>query len=219
MVRSQRGCGAAFPYCAALGPSWVANLVNTVGAATNCDVGTKTQGYFQDTVILITWDDWGGWYDHVNPNPIQLGYPDGSGKNNVYGFRVPLLVVSAYSPVQTPPNLGYVSGAAAVGTAPTQCPGPPYCHDFGSILNFIEYVFGNGGNSAGEISSSSYHYADYFAPDAYPTCPRATCPYSLSDFFNFNQNPSAFKAITVPVRYSVSYFQNYSAPPQAPDND
>jgi phospholipase C len=54
-----------------------------------------------NTVILIVWDDWGGWYDHVNPlNTIGIGYPN-SGNNNgiqyVYGFRVPLLVVSTFA--------------------------------------------------------------------------------------------------------------------------
>jgi phospholipase C len=87
------------------GPSWVASIVNAVGGSS----------YWPDTVILITWDDWGGWYDHVVP-PIDptYGYYE-------YGFRVPLLVVSAYTPA------GYVS---------------PTPHDFGSILKFIETAFG-----------------------------------------------------------------------------
>src|ERR1700731_917475 len=53
--------------------------------------------------VLVTWDDWGGWYDHVLPwrcNNVGVcsGYPgslDGGGSEYVYGFRVPLLVVSA----------------------------------------------------------------------------------------------------------------------------
>ena len=49
------------------------------------------------------------------------------------GFRVPLLVVSPY----TPP--GYVSGAC-VGTSCTNDQFP-YQHDFGSILAFTEYNF------------------------------------------------------------------------------
>jgi phospholipase C len=49
---------------------------------------------------LIVWDDWGGWYDHVNPIATigggNLGYPNGTGEQYVYGFRVPLLVVSEW---------------------------------------------------------------------------------------------------------------------------
>ena len=39
------------------GPSWVASVVNAIG----------TSQYWKDTAIIITWDDWGGWYDHVPP--------------------------------------------------------------------------------------------------------------------------------------------------------
>lgn len=43
------------------GPSWVAAIVNAVGT----DPGGC--GYWPNTVILITWDDWGGLYDDVVP--------------------------------------------------------------------------------------------------------------------------------------------------------
>ena len=45
------------------GPSWVAAIVNAVGQNTACD----GVGYWQDTAVLVVWDDWGGWYDHVPP--------------------------------------------------------------------------------------------------------------------------------------------------------
>lgn len=38
----------------------------------------------QSTIILLTWDEWGGFYDHVVPPVI-----DGQG----YGFRTPLIIV------------------------------------------------------------------------------------------------------------------------------
>src|SRR5215472_19030264 len=41
------------------GPSWVASIVNAIGNDTKCEDG---RGYWSDTAILITWDDWGGWY-------------------------------------------------------------------------------------------------------------------------------------------------------------
>jgi phospholipase C len=66
------------------GPDWVAAVVNTIGASR----------FWDSTAIFITWDDWGGWYDHVNPKSIDdMGL----------GFRVPLIVVSPYA------KHGYVS--------------------------------------------------------------------------------------------------------------
>jgi phospholipase C len=95
------------------GPSWVASIVN--------EVGNSSCGYWKDTAILITWDDWGGWYDHVPP--YRIGQSNGWGQAYVYGFRVPLIVVSAYT------QAGYVSNNN---------------HDFGSMLRFVEANFGLG---------------------------------------------------------------------------
>ena len=94
------------------GPSWVASIVNAIGNSSRCD---NDNGYWNNTAIFITWDDWGGWYDHVPP-PF-LPQPQGDYQ---YGFRVPLIVVSAYTPAN------YINNAR---------------HDFGSILRFIEHNF------------------------------------------------------------------------------
>jgi phospholipase C len=53
------------------------------------------------TAIFITWDDWGGWYDHVTP-PLASRWAGGghAGYTNSqfrYGPRVPCLVVSPYA--------------------------------------------------------------------------------------------------------------------------
>ena len=83
------------------GPSWVASIVNAIGKSS----------YWKDTAIIVVWDDWGGWYDHVPPQ-IYNSYE--------LGFRVPMIVVSPYA------KNGYVSHT-------------PY--EFGSILKFIERTF------------------------------------------------------------------------------
>jgi phospholipase C len=44
--------------------------------------------YWQSTAIIITWDDYGGFYDHVKPP-----YIDAYGE----GFRVPALVISPWA--------------------------------------------------------------------------------------------------------------------------
>ena len=43
---------------------------------------------WNSTAIFLSWDDWGGFYDHVKPPKV-----DGNG----YGFRVPGLVISPYA--------------------------------------------------------------------------------------------------------------------------
>jgi phospholipase C len=60
------------------GPSWVASIVNAIGQGPQWD----------STAIVIVWDDWGGWYDHVPPP--QLDYAG-------LGFRLPCLIVSPYA--------------------------------------------------------------------------------------------------------------------------
>ena len=84
------------------GPAWVASIVNAIG----------NSAYWSNTAIIITWDDWGGWYDHVPPPAVINSYE--------YGFRVPLIVVSPYA------KAAYVSHQV---------------NDFGSILKFIEETF------------------------------------------------------------------------------
>ena len=200
------------------GPSWVAAIVNAVGNATSCDNGT---GYWNDTVILVTWDDWGGYYDHVPP--LAIGYPNGGNDNGaqyVYGFRVPLLAISAYA-VQTaqPPAVytGYVSSVN---------------HDFGSILNFIEYALAPKGQrlggQAGISGDPNFPYADFFAPDV--GLPPLD-PYGLSDFFTYTQsNPTPIPFRTVNgAKYPEICFHNplyksqtvtcFSTYPLDPDND
>jgi phospholipase C len=200
-----------------LGPSWVGSIVNAIGqgmVGSTCNP-LNAPAYWKNTVILITWDDWGGYYDHVLPPSMGYINTGGDGSQYVYGFRVPLLVVSAYSP-----RKGYVSGPAANSNV-TACPmasSSRYCHDFGSVLNFIEYVFGKKGKSLGEIYPA-YHYADYYAldgPDA-STCRPNICPYGLSDFFNFALSPATFTPISTP--YDAQYFINYTGPATPPDDD
>jgi phospholipase C len=106
------------------GPSWVASIVNAIGNST-CKNPDGTS-YWDTTAILITWDDWGGWYDHEAPT--ILAPPEGGYQ---YGFRVPLIVVSAF----TPP--GYINNQR---------------HDFGSMLRFIEQNFG--------ITEGTLNFAD-----------------------------------------------------------
>ncbi|WP_243666075.1 alkaline phosphatase family protein [Vulcanisaeta sp. JCM 16159] len=60
------------------GEAWLLYIINTV----------EESPIWNSTVIFITWDEFGGYYDHVLP-PIINGKP--------LGVRVPLIVISPYA--------------------------------------------------------------------------------------------------------------------------
>ena len=84
------------------GPSWVASIVNEIGESP----------YWDSTAIVVLWDDWGGWYDHVPPPQIDF---------RGLGERVPCIIISAYA------KRGVVSHTR---------------YEFGSILALMEEAFG-----------------------------------------------------------------------------
>jgi len=61
-----------------VGQAYVTGLINAVMQGPDWD----------STAIFLSWDDWGGFYDHVAPPTV-----DGSG----YGLRVPGMVISPYA--------------------------------------------------------------------------------------------------------------------------
>jgi phospholipase C len=83
------------------GMDYVATLVNDV----------MQSQYWSNSAIIITWDDYGGFYDHVPPPQV-----DAYGE----GFRVPTLVISPYSKHHYTDSTMY---------------------EFGSLLNLAETVF------------------------------------------------------------------------------
>ncbi len=107
------------------GPAWISSIVNAVG----------TSPYWQSTVIFVTWDDWGGWYDHVPPPTNATGFCT----SYCYGFRVPLLVISPYTPAMADNDT----------------------HDFGSILHFIESNFNLG--SLGVADAFADNLSEFFS--------------------------------------------------------
>jgi phospholipase C len=137
------------------GPSWVASIVNAIGNGP----------YWSSTAIFITWDDWGGWYDHVPP-PQVLVNCEQWGCGYVYGFRVPLIVVSPYAKAQ------YISTVQ---------------HDFGSILKFIETTFNL--PSLGYADAIADDFSDSF--DFYQTpLPFSTVAAPLkADYFINDKTP------------------------------
>jgi phospholipase C len=94
------------PALISTGQAYVTTIINAVMASS----------YWDNTVIFLTWDDWGGFYDHLAPPspPVDI---------NGYGLRVPGLTIS-----------------------PWVKNGPPdhtvYSHD--AYLRFIEDIFMDG---------------------------------------------------------------------------
>ena len=97
------------------GPSWVAQVVNAIGGSSE----------WNSTAIVIVWDDWGGFYDHEPPRQLDFGG---------LGFRVPMIVVSPYTPA------GEISH--------TQ-------YEFGSILKFVEGTFSLGSLGSTDVRATS----------------------------------------------------------------
>lgn len=83
------------------GMYWTSSVVDAV----------MNSSYWNNTVIIVTWDDYGGFFDTVAPPHVtQYGY----------GFRVPALVISPYS------RSGEVDNTV---------------YSFGSILKLIEWKY------------------------------------------------------------------------------
>jgi phospholipase C len=78
-----------------LGSQWTADRVRTLGQS----------ALWATSAIIITWDDWGGWHDHVDPPPLRDKWTGGSPAKGPtyantqfsYGPRVGCLVISPYS--------------------------------------------------------------------------------------------------------------------------
>jgi phospholipase C len=66
------------PAPVSFGQSYVTSLVNAVMRSPD----------WKSTAIFLSWDDWGGFYDHVVPPNVDV---------NGYGLRVPGIVISPYA--------------------------------------------------------------------------------------------------------------------------
>lgn len=83
------------------GQAWVKSIIE----------GVQSSPYWPSTAIFLTWDDYGGWYDHVAPPQVD---------KYGLGFRVPLLMISPLA------KQGYVDHTLS---------------DHVSLMKFVERAF------------------------------------------------------------------------------
>jgi len=105
----------------AFGMQWTVDQVNAIVKG----------GLWNNTVIFISWDDWGGWYDHVTPPNIEQ-WTDGTQFR--YGSRVPCLVLGPYA------RSGYISKTL---------------HSFVSLVKFCEENFGLGSINQRDLAADN----------------------------------------------------------------
>lgn len=96
------------PHSLCAAQNWAATAINAV----------MNGPQWNETALFLTWDEWGGFYDHVAPPAVEA-WSDGTPFR--YGWRVPTIVVSPYA------RRAHVSHTL-------------YSHM--SLLHFAETVFG-----------------------------------------------------------------------------
>ncbi|MGI0132302.1 MAG: phospholipase C [Thermoplasmata archaeon] len=107
------------------------DIVNALGASS----------FWPSIAIFVTWDDFGGFYDHVAPPAVDT---------EGYGFRVPCLIISPYA------RNGFIDHAV---------------NDHASILKFVEQRFGLSPLSTRDASANDLTEAFDFSHPGRPFTP------------------------------------------------
>ena len=125
---------------------------------------------WEHTAIFLTWDEWGGFYDHVPPPTVDdIGF----------GFRVPMLVISPYA------RKGYVDDAEGEFSSPLRFIsdnwGLPYLTERIERTHNFEHTFAFERNPRTDAQPSppiAHCYGDPFEypGDDYPGWPPGTQP-------------------------------------------
>jgi len=129
------------------GENWTTEIVNAV----------MESPHWETTAIFLTWDDYGGFYDHVPPPQV-----DGFG----FGIRVPLLVISPYA------KRGYVTHELG---------------EFSSVLRFIEDNFGLTQLTHRDRDATPLLSAFDFAQEPRPPDPLPVRTDCVGTAFDFNR--------------------------------
>jgi len=139
-------------------PDTTADRQNGVGNVTAGEAWTAAQvdaivagGLWGKTAIFVTWDDWGGWTDHIDPPQVET-WSDGSQFR--YGNRVPCIVLGAYA------RPGYISHQQ---------------HSHVSLIRYCEATFNLPNlNARTQAASDMSDCFDYTTAQPPPTPPPAS---------------------------------------------
>ena len=161
------------------GYNWTTEVINAVMASP----------MWRDTAIFLTWDDYGGFYDHVTPPAID---PDG------FGFRVPLLTISPYA------RRGVVDHRLG---------------EFSSVLRFIEDNWGLTQLTDRDRSAENLSYNFDFTQEPRPAIgslpPRTACPADVFLGPDNLHNPSPEEPVRLPHQTAPDGTPAETPPPGA----
>jgi phospholipase C len=164
------------------GPAWVGDVVNAIG----------TSSLWSSSVIVILWDDWGGWYDNAPPPKLGFqssGYTSGALRGE--GIRTPLLILSPYA------KQGQDDGHVSLR----------YFNP-GSILKFIEETFGL--LPLGDLACDP-SYGSGYGSGSGSECDRGytdATANSIDYVFDWTQSPRPFSPVPVPSQYGDQFFEH-----------
>jgi phospholipase C len=111
-----------------MGENWTVQVVNAI----------MRSKFWKNTAIFVTWDDFGGFYDHVAPDQKDI---------MGLGPRVPLLILSPWA------KRGYVDSTE---------------YEFSSVLKFIETIHGLGCMTPRDCGASDMMNAFDFSSEVPP---------------------------------------------------
>jgi len=174
------------------GENWTITQINAI---------MNNPTLWASTAIFVTWDDYGGFYDHVTP-PMDDQYG--------LGPRVPLLIISPYA---KPHNISHTQYEAS------------------SVLKFIEQRFGLPSLTNRDLNANSVMDSFNFSQTPLPATPLAaqSCPYSDTSsafpaqklntssprneitFSNINNSSITFNNATATGDFTVTTTTNYDA--------
>jgi phospholipase C len=160
-------------------PSMLEPAQNFVTAEVNAIMNSS---YWNNTAIFLTWDDFGGLYDHVAPPQIDtLGL----------GPRVPLIVISPYA------KQGYISHQVS---------------EFSSFVKFAETNWGLPNLGKRDALTSIGDLTDYFDFNQNPQSPLILnpIPYSYTLFVPSQGIGSNIKGTLSPIIGGASTMYQYS---------
>jgi len=148
------------PSSTCIGENWTVSLLDALGSGPD----------WASSAMFITWDDFGGFYDHVAPQQVD---------RYGLGLRVPLLMVSPFA------RPGFIDHTQA---------------EFSSVLKFIETDFGVSNLTARDLNTTDMTQDFDFtqAPLSPPQLQQRSCTEPSHSPYNGGNVPAAPSPMALP---------------------